>query len=325
MKNIVIIGAGQLGSRHLQALANCGNEYQITVIDPNQDSLSVAESRYNEVKLPISPKADFFTQMDALPKEIFAVIIATNSLIRRKVVEQLLQKSSVQYLVLEKFLFPSLEDYGAVETLLKEKGVKAFVNTPRRQFDYYNSLKQQLTSPFSIEINGVAWGLACNSVHYIDLLSYLGDDDGIESIRLISDDKIYESKRNGYIEFCGTMIVTSKNGNIAKLTCYAEGNRPLLLSISDSQSTYIIKESGNTSIISFTNEDGKVVQKESAIEVPRQSQLSNLIIKELDESGVCTLPSYSVSAQLHIMVLQCFLHEYRSLKNDINIHVCPIT
>jgi predicted dehydrogenase len=57
MKSIVIIGAGQLGSRHLQALRLIDEPIRIQVVDPSHESLKVAEERFNQVK------KDFFGEI----------------------------------------------------------------------------------------------------------------------------------------------------------------------------------------------------------------------------------------------------------------------
>lgn len=47
--NIVLIGAGQLGSRHLQGLKKIYTAVNIDVVDPNIDSISIAKERYEQV------------------------------------------------------------------------------------------------------------------------------------------------------------------------------------------------------------------------------------------------------------------------------------
>ena len=46
---IAIVGAGNIGSRHLQALAKVNYNLAITVIDPSNEALKLANERYNEV------------------------------------------------------------------------------------------------------------------------------------------------------------------------------------------------------------------------------------------------------------------------------------
>ena len=46
MKNIVVIGVGALGSRHLQSLVNLSKEdFKVYAVDPNQNSLDKAKDR----------------------------------------------------------------------------------------------------------------------------------------------------------------------------------------------------------------------------------------------------------------------------------------
>ena len=49
MYKVAIIGAGQLGSRHLQGLKVAASPLEITVMDSNEDSLKVAKERYDTV------------------------------------------------------------------------------------------------------------------------------------------------------------------------------------------------------------------------------------------------------------------------------------
>ena len=46
---LLIIGAGQLGSRHLQGLSKINNDIEIAVVDPNRDALELAHNRYEEM------------------------------------------------------------------------------------------------------------------------------------------------------------------------------------------------------------------------------------------------------------------------------------
>ena len=49
--NIAIIGAGQLGSRHLQGLKKAQLPMNIFVLDASEESLTICEQRYNETAL----------------------------------------------------------------------------------------------------------------------------------------------------------------------------------------------------------------------------------------------------------------------------------
>ena len=49
MKKITLVGCGNIGSRHLQALVKLPFETEIQIIDPNENSIKLAKSRLNEI------------------------------------------------------------------------------------------------------------------------------------------------------------------------------------------------------------------------------------------------------------------------------------
>lgn len=49
MYKVAIIGAGQLGSRHLQGLKGAASSLAITVLDSSKESLQVSKERYEAI------------------------------------------------------------------------------------------------------------------------------------------------------------------------------------------------------------------------------------------------------------------------------------
>tara|TARA_B100001250_G_scaffold400535_1_gene411197 strand:- start:313 stop:609 length:297 start_codon:yes stop_codon:yes gene_type:complete len=90
--NIAVIGAGNIGCRHLQALAKLKGDYIIFTIDPSLDALKSAFNMYNEVKTDNSPDLYRFENIIELPQELFVVIVATNSKQRYSVTELIILK-----------------------------------------------------------------------------------------------------------------------------------------------------------------------------------------------------------------------------------------
>ena len=68
----------------------------------------------------------------------------------------------------------------------------------------------------SVEIYGGRWGLACNSTHFIDLFSHLINSK-VKSINSKKLGRWHESKRPGYVEVYGTLIVDFINGSTMSL------------------------------------------------------------------------------------------------------------
>ena len=68
MKNIALIGCGQLGSRHLQALAFVKHKVKIQVVDSSSDSLKIAEIRFKEVSQNFEGHISFHNDIRDLEK-----------------------------------------------------------------------------------------------------------------------------------------------------------------------------------------------------------------------------------------------------------------
>ena len=220
---VVIVGAGQLGSRHLQALALTKLPLTVEVMDVSAESLTVAEARWHEMPTnPLVSGVKFVRSIDELTPEIDVAIVATGSMGRLAVTKQLLETKRVKYMILEKFLFPRLSDFDEAQRLIDAAGVKVFVNCGRRRRKFYNRMRELFRGEkkFFMSVSGANWGLGCNAIHMLDLYSFLSDQKIFSSdIEYLDADHI-DSKRKGYIEFTGSLRVKSPKGTLL-LTSYA--------------------------------------------------------------------------------------------------------
>ena len=130
MKSNLIIGAGQLGSRHLQGLLKLESEQNVYVLDTSVESLKISEERSKEI--PHNHKIVFTTSWNYLPKAFDLVVMATGAYVRSKVTQHLLENHKVNNLVLEKILFQDLGSYKTVKDLVTKTQTSTWVNHPRR-------------------------------------------------------------------------------------------------------------------------------------------------------------------------------------------------
>ena len=67
-----------------------------------------------------------------------------------------------------------------------------------RIMEWQQSIKQQvkkyIEGPVSIAVNGSDWGMACNSIHYIDLISWLIESD-IDKVSCTEHCSWHQNKR----------------------------------------------------------------------------------------------------------------------------------
>lgn len=322
MYNIAIIGAGQLGSRHLQGLKLTRIPIHIEVVDGSEKSLETARERYEQVAP--NPSVDgirYLSSLDALSSELDLVIVATGSAPRRAILEELLAKKTVRNLLLEKVLFPGLSDYPAVTTLLEEKGLmkKTWVNCTRRMFEGYKQLRTELVGQPDIRYDksGSDWGMGCNSIHFIDHFMFLTGGEQTPSIDLSGlNPTVHESKRAGYVEFTGKLRGTVEKSGLFSLESFTGQNFPQSIVIYQGENRYDIDEAGDTIL--------KNGEFWNAVGMKYQSALTNVTAEQILKENRCELTPYAESARLHLAFLRPLVEFYNSLTGNNNDH-CPIT
>jgi len=323
-RNILIIGAGQIGSRHLQALALLKEPCYLYLVDPNEANLLTARQRFESVAGYERHQTSFCSSIEKLTTDKFNLaIIATTADIRAHVIQSLLKAKEVKYLVLEKVLFQALNDYKLIEDLLQKHNTQAFVNCPRRMYDFYKEVKTSITpdTPVQMEIIGNSWGLACNGIHFIDLFSYLTGADIFRWHNNLQKE-IIKSKRSGYIEIVGNITGYSSGGNSLSLTCYKEGPPNISVRISTERFRLTISEGLGKAYKEEISQEWKA--GEIVFNVLYQSQLTNIITEQLFETGSCELTPFGVSSTLHIPFIKMVLTHYNKVSKSIT-DICPIT
>lgn len=71
------------------------------------------------------------------------------------------------------------------------------MNFPRRVIPFYEGLKKTIRPHEQVfyTVQGGDWGLACNAIHFIDILSFLTEETDYEVYRQSLDKSVKESKR----------------------------------------------------------------------------------------------------------------------------------
>lgn len=324
MKNIVVIGAGQLGSRHLQALSNVSFQTKIEVVDPFAASLDVARARFNE--MPSNPNisgVSYYSSVSKLSSHVDLAVIATNADIRADVIRTLLKYCEVKNLVLEKVLFQKPEEYTEIQAILELKKVKVWVNHPRRMFPYYAKLKELLagSKQVSYQVQGGDWGLACNGLHFIDHLAFLTECEDLKINTAGLNPLVISSKRKGYFEVSG--VLAGKVGQHPFELFSHQVASPVVITICSDNLNAIIDE-GNGWVRVSTKENGWQWVEEKTKIIYFQSELSNKTAEDILGTGKCGLPTFTEATKLHIPFISAMLEHIN--RYGVEKHTaCPIT
>jgi len=324
MKTVSVIGAGQLGSRHLQALALSDIEILIEVVEPFDQARDVAKQRFEEMPENDNIKGiSFFSSILDLSNELDLVVVATNSDVRSDVVTDLLNSKKVDNLILEKVLFQKEEEYLNMDKLLTKTKTKCWVNHPRRIFPFYQSLKDKLSGSKQINfsVSGGNWGLGCNGLHFLDVFEFLSSNNNTVIDNSNLEKEIVETKRKGFVEFNG-MLTGSIGVNTFSINCFKE-QFPISFSITSDKLNITIDESkGWYSIVEKSAEWDRIVNNEKIIYF--QSELTHSLLKDIFSKNDCGLATYGEAMHLHLKFLQSLIDHMNSFSKTQYDH-CPIT
>ena len=130
--------------------------------------------------------------------------------------------------------------------------------------------------------------------------------------------KILKSKRQGFVEFAGTISATFTNHNKMSLTS-TQKQQDLLVEIESEGLKIKINEStGDLEVISDENSYSK------SFLLPYQSDLTNLYVEQILGKHEVSLPDYSYSSAQHSTMLKAFIDHLSGI-NKRHIEHCPIT
>lgn len=327
MSKVAIIGLGQLGSRHLQALALLNIKIDIELVDISKSSLDLAISRFHEIPQANNFKGSIvaFDSIQQLSEEIDIVIIACSSKERRGLTEELLSTKKVKYLILEKVLFTDPKDYDIVSEIIKKYQVKVWVNCPRRMIPSFQQIKKLITPDVAMHFNvsGSNWGLGSNGVHFLDLFSFLTEGQKFDlSSDLLDNTNPVESNRKGYVDFTGTITGKSSRGDFLKITSYSTSNLPVNISIQTPFERISINEYEGSCF--YYSQKNNWAGEKIDIKIPFQSQLTSILVEELLELGKCKLPTYEQSMYIHLQFINVLI-DYQKIKLKQDLNICMIT
>ena len=315
--DVLIAGAGQLGSRYLQGLARVARPLSVYVQDVSAESLSRAEARWRDVVGEDARHRVVFTEtFSDLPEATDIAIVATTADVRPSVVEHVSRKTDVRFWVLEKVLAQSQKGLSKLGAAVRGSD-GTWVNTPRRMIEWHKQIKSELngSSPIELTVTGGMWGLACNTVHFLDLLQWWTGEELLQIDTTGLDPKWIESKRAGNWEVLGSLDASFAGGSVAKVEA-VDNTLPTRLGIRAESCSWTIDESSGTA----TRVDGREILGRLSL----QSELTSHLVESLLQTGRCELPTLDEATAVHQVFLESMLAHWRTHMDPEAVSV-PIT
>lgn len=313
-KSVVLVGCGNIGFRHLQALCASAVPAAVLVVEPNvdahariRDQFAAAASSPHEFSLS--------TTLPETPREFDLAVVATTAAQRRDAVTALLSRHRVSAMILEKVLFQRVADLVEVGQLLEDAGVAAFVNCGRRTFPGYAALREETVkaSDLRISVHGNRFGLASNAVHFLDLAEHLSGSEIVAVSAAGLAPGHVASKRSGTVEVFGTLTAELADGSALTVEC--RDTDPVAIEVD------VTTDGGTTTV----DELARTVTDAEGTRPFRSQNVSETtgIYEDALRTGVCDLTPYADSVRQHRQYLQV-LRDHLGLSNAAD-DPCPIS
>lgn len=242
INNVLIVGAGRMGQRHIKGAIDCG--FNVYVIEKNEVTIKQCINNFNSSKLNI------YNNVFELPSNICfsACIIATTAL-HRLVLFLSIVELNVKNFLLEKPLEQSRFKTREFLRVAKSKNLNVFVNHYRRTLSVYDEIKQSL-QPIHISVNSGAMGFSMNGIHWIDFALYLSNQNkGTLKYGKICDKLIDSGRGKQFNDFGGHCFIDFENGSTLAMSSIATSSAPTSFSIITPKSHWFVNQELNKAYI----------------------------------------------------------------------------
>ena len=299
MYKIVIVGFGSIGSRYFEAI-NRIQSLNIKIFIVDKKIKSIMKSRKLSGKLiKISNDLKF------IPKKIDLGIVSTTCQNRHILLKKLINKSNFKNLILEKPLTQSSNELLKLNDILKDiKNV--WVNTDKRCEDIYKFIRSKINTKNKIlmKVEGNSWGICCNSLHYVDLFSFLSEQ-RLHTIKEKSYLRWFTSKRNGFQELDNVKL-NLKFGKHELYLLSKKNSLPknLKIFIKNKKKVFYIKEKADIFELKYNKKTFFFKNDPLSIKMTKT-------IKKILLTNKSNLPSYLNSTKLYHPLINFFLKKWQ--------------
>jgi hypothetical protein len=184
---------------------------------------------------------------------------------------------------------------------------------------WHQELKRKFSGqgPFRVTKSGGLWGLACNAIHFIDLVSWWTEESLLSVDNTNLSKAWYESKRAGYFEINGELRAKFSGGTELILRSDPYILEDVMHLKFRNNCLWVINEEKSTAFISGGREFLNGI-------VEYQSNITATMVNKILMNGTCDLPRLEDSIKQHRIFIQAMLDHWRNFSSSTDETV-PIT
>lgn len=324
-KRILIVGCGQIGSRHLQAVSGMQEVASIDVVDCNDSSLKLGQKRLSEV-VGKNPAITYhwLEGLESSLKGADLCIVATSALGRVKLIKEIFEKTGITKFIIEKLAAQSTEEYQELLDFSRRNHLNIWVNCPTRSYAVHQYIKSQIDprEPLVFSQIGGNFGLACNGIHYADLFLFYDQTNDIRAVSTTIDAVLHPSKRGkDFFDLSGVLTGCTSKGSKFILAYAPDHTMADVVTIFTKRARFMVDIINGWAQESI---DGKPWQKipiENKINV---SDTTQIFCGDIFLHNSCALPTLQECWPAHRFILTETLPHFNRLLKTQN-QFCPAT
>ena len=321
IKNIAVIGCGQLGRRHIQGLGKSNKRIKVHVYDISQESLNICKEFILDIAEEIS-NLDFvfFDDLKLIGSAVFKydlIIVASTANQRSTQLGKMVSLMQSRHWLIEKPLSQSPKELDELNSLLPSKGV--WINHIRRFIVWHQNLQDIFCKKkiHEVVVTGPKIGIGCNVSHFVDLVNFWTSQMPVSVDVSGLNSEWHDSDRFGFKEIDGSIKINFSDGLALLIVSDNSFSNRIIKGTYDSNKTFAIDENHGTITI-----DGVKTQ---VGRMPFQSELTGLVFDQIDQTDRSVLTPYPIAADCYRPVIEALLNHWTSTIDGAgNINV-PLT
>ena len=322
IKNVAVIGCGQLGRRHIQGLGKSSQKIMVHVYDIAPESLDFCKAFVTDVAADISNlEFTFYNDLVRLGSAIAKydlIIVASTADERHTLLGQLISLAQSRHWLIEKPLSQSPAELDKLTAMLPKNGV--WVNHFRRVVTWHQNLQLVFSCKKinQITVKSSYIGIGCNISHFVDLVEYWTSQTPVTVDVSGLDDEWHDSKRPGFKEISGTLRIVFSGGTTLLVVSDDAAPKTIIEGIfGDVNHSFSIDEGeGTVTIDGVKGDDGRL---------QFQSELTGMVFDDLDQTDSTDLTSYAIAAKCYHPVITALLTHWQGTTAGANKEIVPLT